>query len=88
MARKGKEPGCPRPVGIGAARPKDRAPGDEPDAALVPPLPNGNPDATPFVGSLSYDFVPPAAGAYKIECLTPKDVDNFIDEKITVSAPH
>lgn len=54
--------------------------------AVVPPLPNGNPDATPFVGSLSYDFVPPAAGTYKIECLTPKDVDNFIDEKITVSA--
>jgi hypothetical protein len=54
--------------------------------AVVPALPDGNPDATPFVGDLSYDFVPPAAGSYKVECLTPKDADNFIDEEIAVTA--
>jgi|CXWL01.1.fsa_nt_gi hypothetical protein len=54
--------------------------------AVVPALPNGNPDATPFIGNLSYDFVAPTAGTYKVECLTPKDVDNFIDEEIAVMA--
>ena len=53
--------------------------------ALVQPLADGNPDATPVVGSFSYDFTAPAPGTYKVECLTLKDEDNFIDEKFTIS---
>jgi hypothetical protein len=52
---------------------------------LVPLLPGGNPDATPTVGELRYEFTVDAPGVYKVECLTPKDEDNFIDEEITVS---
>lgn len=52
---------------------------------LVPPLPDGNPDATPVSGSFSYDFTPPGPGEYKVECLTLKDEDNFIAKKFRVS---
>jgi hypothetical protein len=52
---------------------------------LVPPLPGGNPDATPVAGTFSYDFTPPAPGEYKVECLTLKDEDNFIDKKIRIN---
>ncbi|MBI5289238.1 MAG: hypothetical protein HY873_09740 [Chloroflexi bacterium] len=53
---------------------------------VVPPVPDGNPDATPVVGSFSYDFTPPAPGAYRVECLTLREEDNFISKKITISA--
>ncbi len=53
--------------------------------AVIPLLPEGNPEATPTVGELRYEFTVDTPGAYKVECLTPKDVDNFIDKKITVS---
>ena len=52
---------------------------------LVPLLPDGQPEATPTTGELRYEFTVDAPGAYKVECLTPKDEDNFIDEEITVS---
>jgi len=52
---------------------------------VVPALPDGNPDATPLVGSFSYDFTPPAPGAYKVECLTLQEEDNFITKTITIS---
>jgi hypothetical protein len=51
----------------------------------VPALADGSPEATPFVGSLAYDFTVDAPGSYKVECLTPKDEDNFISQDVTIS---
>lgn len=53
----------------------------------VAALPGGNPEATPFPGSIAFDFVVDEPGRYRVECLTPKDDDNFIAEFITVKAP-
>lgn len=52
----------------------------------VPALPGGGPEATPFPGSIAFDFVVDEPGRYRVECLTPRDEDNFIAEFITVEA--
>ena len=53
---------------------------------VVPARPDGNPEATPEAGSVSFDFAAPAdAGAYIVECLTPLDEDNFIGDEITIA---
>jgi hypothetical protein len=55
---------------------------------VVPALPDGNPDATPQAGSVTFDFAAPSPpGAYIVECLTPLDEDNFIGDEIIVTAP-
>lgn len=52
---------------------------------VVPAVPNGNPDATPVVGTVTYPFAAPATpGVYIVECLTPLDEDNFIGDEIAV----
>lgn len=48
-------------------------------------LPEGNPGATPVVSEHSHDFTVDEAGTYVVECLTPKDEDNFIAKEIKVS---
>ena len=52
---------------------------------LVPPLPDGDPDATPVAGHSSFDFTVDQPGTYDVECLTPKDEDNYISDEITVA---
>jgi hypothetical protein len=54
-------------------------------STTVPALSGGNPEATPVVGHMTYDFTIDEPGTYIVECLTPKDEDNFIGDEITVS---
>jgi hypothetical protein len=54
---------------------------------VVPALVGGNPDATPPLSILTHDFTVDEPGTYVIECLTPKDEDNFIAKEIKVSEP-
>lgn len=44
----------------------------------APQHPAGGPEATPFAGTFTYDFVIDQPGAYRAECFTPADEDNFI----------
>ena len=53
--------------------------------ATIPALPEGNPDATPVISEQSHDFTVDEPGTFVVECLTPKDEDNFIAKEITVS---
>jgi hypothetical protein len=50
----------------------------------APLHPAGGPDATPFPGTFSYDFVIDQPGTYKAECFTPADEDNFIIKTFTL----
>lgn len=50
----------------------------------APPLANGNPKATPFPGSFSYDFTVERPGAYEVQCYTPADEDNFITKEFAL----
>ncbi len=52
----------------------------------IPALPDGGPKATPFPGNFSYDFAVAEPGAYKFECYTTKDDDNYIIRDFTVRA--
>lgn len=52
---------------------------------LVPALAEGGPEATPVAGDATFDFTVDTAGTYDIECLTPKDEDNYIAKEITVA---
>jgi hypothetical protein len=56
------------------------------DSHMVPALANGGSKATPVPGSFSYDFTVAAAGAYKFECFTAVDEDNYIIRDFTVRA--
>ena len=47
--------------------------------------PAGGPQATPFPGNISFDFTVDEPGAYEIECYTPDDEDNIIDESFTIA---
>jgi hypothetical protein len=51
----------------------------------VPSHPAGGPEATPFPGNISFDFSVDEPGAYEIECYTPDDEDNIIDESFTIA---
>lgn len=54
----------------------------------VMPLDGGSPDATPFPGNFAFDFVVDEPGKYRVECLTPRDEDNYIIDEFTIaSAP-
>jgi hypothetical protein len=53
---------------------------------LVPPLEQGDPEATPVTGHATFDFTVDVPGDYDVECLTPKDEDNYISTDITVAA--
>ncbi len=53
----------------------------------APALPGAGAKATPFPGSFSYDFIVDTPGAYKAECFTPADEDNFIIKEFTVAGP-
>jgi hypothetical protein len=50
----------------------------------VAALPDGSPKATPVPGTFSYDFAIATPGAYKFECYTVKDEDNYIIREFTV----
>ena len=56
------------------------------DAHVVPALANGGSKATPVPGSFSYDFTVAVPGAYKFECFTAVDEDNYIIRDFTVRA--
>ena len=50
----------------------------------VPLLSGGGPKATPVAGSHSFDFTVDQPGAYKAECYTPADENNYIIREFTV----
>ena len=50
----------------------------------VPQLAGGGPKATPVAGTYSFDFTVDQVGAYKAECYTPADENNFIIREFTV----
>ena len=50
----------------------------------VAPLPEGDPEATPFPGNYAFDFTVDEPGRYRVECLTPLDEDNYIIEEFTI----
>ncbi len=50
----------------------------------VPQLAGGGPKATPIAGTYSFDFTVDQPGAYKAECYTPADENNFIIREFTV----
>jgi hypothetical protein len=52
---------------------------------LVPPLEQGEPEAIPVAGHATFDFTIDVPGAYDVECLTPKDEDNYIAEEINIA---
>jgi hypothetical protein len=54
-------------------------------ASTVPALAGGTPDSTPVPGHVAFDFTVDAPGSYRVECLTPKDEDNYISEEISVA---
>jgi hypothetical protein len=47
-------------------------------------LPNGTPKSTPVAANYSYEFTVDSPGAYKFECFTPSDQDNYIIREFTV----
>jgi hypothetical protein len=52
---------------------------------VVGSLENGGPDKTPFPGVISFDFSVDKPGSYIVECLTPKEEDNFIGDEIEIA---
>ena len=50
----------------------------------IPALPGGTPKSTPLAAHYSYDFSLDKAGAYKLECYTPSDEDNFVIREFTI----
>ena len=51
---------------------------------IVPPLEGGTPKSTPTAVEFTYQFTADAPGAYKFECFTTKDEDNFIIREFSV----
>ncbi len=47
-------------------------------------LPNGTPKSTPIAAHYTYDFTVETPGAYKFECYTPSDEDNYVTREFTV----
>ena len=54
------------------------------DSKVVPLLADGSPKKTPVAGAFSYDFTVADPGAYKFECYTAVDQDNYIIREFTV----
>jgi hypothetical protein len=50
----------------------------------VAQLAGGGPKATPVAGTYAFDFIVDQPGAYKAECFTPADENNFIIHEFTV----
>lgn len=53
---------------------------------IVMPLENGGPEATPFPGNFAFDFTVDEPGSYRVECLTPRDEDNYIIDEFSIGA--
>jgi hypothetical protein len=53
-------------------------------AATVPANPEGNPEATPQVGTLSFPFRVEQPGEYKVVCLTVADEENKLSQVISI----
>jgi hypothetical protein len=51
---------------------------------IIPAYPDGNPDLTPFPGNFSFDFTMDAPGDYQLQCYTPRDEDNYIEEAFSI----
>ena len=54
-------------------------------AEKIAALPNGTPKSTPVAAHYTYEFTVEQAGAYKFECFTTSDQDNFIIREFSVS---
>lgn len=54
---------------------------------VVPAMPNGSPERTPFPWNYSFDFTVDDPGEYYVDCFTPLDEDNFIREVIDIGEP-
>ncbi len=53
-------------------------------AEKIAAVPSGTPKSTPVAAHYSYEFTVEKAGAYKFECFTPADQDNFIIREFSV----
>ena len=53
-------------------------------AEKIAALPNGTPKSTPVAAHYTYEFTVEQAGAYKFECFTTSDQDNFIIREFSV----
>lgn len=53
--------------------------------ATAPALVYGRPDLPGVPGTFAFDFVVDAPGAYRVQCFTVLEEDNFIEEKITIA---
>lgn len=51
----------------------------------VASLPGGGPEATPVVGTASFEFRLDDPGSYRAECYTPADEDNYIREQFRIT---
>jgi hypothetical protein len=51
---------------------------------IVPQLAGGGPKATPVTGTYSFDFTVDRPGAYKAECYTPADENNYIIREFSI----
>ena len=76
----------PIEVQITLRDPARQGPGPVAGVGDDPGVPDGGPKATPFPGNYSYDFTIAEPGAYKFECYTTKDDDNYIIRDFTVGA--
>lgn len=54
-------------------------------AEKIAALPGGTPKSTPVASHYTYEFTVDTPGAYKFECFTPADEDNFIIREFTVA---
>jgi len=54
-------------------------------AATVPANPEGNPEATPVAGSLSFPFRVEQPGEYAVVCVTLADESNYLSQTISIS---
>lgn len=52
--------------------------------AQTVPYKDGSPKVDPAPGNFVFDFSVDAPGTYRVECLTPDDEDNYIDDKIVI----
>lgn len=51
---------------------------------LIPPHPEGSPEATPVSSAHSHNFSVDEPGKYFVECLTPLDEDNYIAKELII----
>jgi hypothetical protein len=55
-------------------------------SGVVPASPGARPDDTPVPGKLVFPFTIAKAGEYRLECLTPADVENKLKSSLSIAA--